>query len=124
MWGWLREFRNVWNEPTICSSCELLKVELSNERLEKQRLLNRLLAPQLQEPERLTAPEVQVPIGTKHIPWRVRQQMLEQADREKAQVIAEFKKRDAEARKANPTSITPATTIEELEQNLGIVEEK
>lgn len=121
MFNWLRELKEIWREPRVCLSCEVLKVELSNERREKQQLLDHLLTPRSQESERLIAPEPQVPIHGKHIPWAVRQQMLEQADREKAKTIQDFRKKDAEARKATPN---PVASIEDLEANLGIVQEK
>jgi hypothetical protein len=121
MFQWLREFREVWREKAPCDSCEVLKAELSNERREKQRLLDSLLAPKPVEPERLEAPEPKVPIGTRHIPWKVRQQMLEQADREKAQLLAEFKKKDAEIRGA---AKVPAEHIEGIESLFGVVKEQ
>jgi len=127
MWGWLREFQEIRHEnqlrkarlreaaiekQQLCNSCEVLKVELSNERREKEVLLNHLLSSR-QEPERLAAPEPQIQTSRQHVPWKVRQQMLEQEDRVKAQVLASFQKRDAEIR-----------NTAELEQTLGITGEK
>lgn len=126
MFNWLRELKEIWHTKAECQSCEILKLELSKERLEKQRLLDHLLTPKLPEPERLVAPEPQ-PIGPRHIPWKVKQQQLEEDDRNKArQVLAEFRAKEAAARNANPVpvNITPAITIEDLEANLGIVQEK
>jgi hypothetical protein len=124
MWGWLRELIEIRREGKVCQACEILKVELSNERREKEILLQHLLTPRPTEPERTTAPELQVPISRKHIPWKMRQQMLEEDDRKKAQVLAEFRKREEEARSVNPSLVVPAQSIEDLEKNLGVVQEK
>ena len=125
MFNWLRELKEIWREPRVCLSCEVLKVELSNERREKEMLLTHVLTPRPQLPEREVAPEPQVPITAKHVPWRVKQQMLEAEDRARAaQIMSEFKKKDVEVRQGHTAPITPATTIEDLENVLGIVEEK
>lgn len=125
MFNWLRELKEIWQTRAECSSCEVLKVELSNERREKEMFLRHVLTPKSVEPERLTAPEP-IPLPTnRHIPWKVRQQMLEAESREKARAMAEFKNRDAEIRQviSNTPGVSP-TSIEELEANLGIVQEK
>jgi hypothetical protein len=101
----------------------VLKLELGNERLEKQRLLDQILAPKVIEPEVTEAP-VPLPIKPRHIPHAVRQQMLEEDDRAKAEVLKKFAERDADSKLRAAKlarTITPATTIEDLEKQLGVV---
>ena len=126
MFDWLRELKEIWHEKAPCESCEILKVELSSLRREKELLLQHALYGKSLEPERIEAPEPQ-PLPSRHKPWKVKQQELEAADRVKAQqILREFRTKESAARNTNPVPIafTPASTIEELEQNLGIVEEK
>lgn len=85
-----------------CNTCEVLRAQLDESNRERRELLNRLL--EKDKPEPLTTPiEEFKPIGKQFVPWRVRQQMLEEEDRKKAQLM-----RDKAAEIAN------------LEKELGV----
>lgn len=72
---------------------------------ERRELLHRLIDVK-PEPPSVSETEKQVPIQPQFIPWRVRQQMLEQEDRKKAQLMKDKKEE-----------------IEQLEKDLGVVNE-
>lgn len=90
------EFRakraEVSQEEKICQSCETLKQQLEIANYEKQQLLNRIIEKPAPEPEKQPI-EVTRP---KMIPWNVRKQMLEREDREKAKLMKNAPKPDAE----------------------------
>jgi hypothetical protein len=103
----LEEYRKWHDRP--CSSCEILKVELENERLEKRKLLDKLLFPPEPKPDLNLETEYK-PVLPRHTPWSIRQAMLEREDRERAKVLAEFA---AMERNANPVK-----PVSELEKEL------
>lgn len=113
MWAWLAELYDIKRTDrelsSVCQSCEILKVELSNMRREKEILLQHVLnPPAATAPEPVSEPEL---IRPKHIPWRVKQQELETADRQQAaRIMQEFKA------KVNPVN------IEKLEKEMGIAD--
>jgi hypothetical protein len=63
-----------------------------------------------------------VSLGKGHIPFRIRQQAMEQADREKAEVIQRFHKKNAEIIVNRQAAADPRLSVEELEKKLGIVQ--
>jgi len=69
-----------------CETCEVLKMELSLAHIQNEKLLNSIIV----KPESIefntSSPEAILP---KYIPWRVKQQELERADRIKAQELKE-----------------------------------
>lgn len=76
-------------ERKVCDSCETLRQELAYERHEKEILLSRLL----EKPE--SPKEESKPVMNTRptaVPWRVRQQMLEQEDRAKAKLMRDAQK--------------------------------
>jgi hypothetical protein len=73
-------------EPVVCQSCENLKIQLDSITAENRRLLEFIMHPP-EATENRPAPEPIV--QRKNIPWRVRQQMLEAEDREKARLMKE-----------------------------------
>lgn len=76
-------------DERICTSCETLKLINAQLRLDNERLLNKLLEPQIiNEVKRneLNEPETFKP---RFIPWNVRKQMLETEDRERARLMRE-----------------------------------
>lgn len=94
-----------------CESCEILKMEIARLRDENSRLLDRILEkPSIAPP---ISSEGLKPIMPRNIPFRVRQQMLEAEDREKAQAIR---------RAQTITEVNPNTSqsIEEIEKELGV----
>ena len=70
-----------------CNTCEVLRSQLDESNRERRELLNRLLEHNSPEPPVAIPQEEMKPIGNQHIPWRVRQQMLEQEDRVKAKLM-------------------------------------
>ena len=85
---------------TACKTCSTLRELLEIEKFEKKQLLNHLL-----EPTTNSAPYEGEPkeIRPKSIPWRIRKEMLETEDRERARILA---KKNLE--------------ISELEKSLGV----
>jgi hypothetical protein len=71
-------------EPFSCPTCEVLKNELEVIRQERNDLLNRLLDKPKEEEIPPANPIELTPITPHHIPWRVRQQMLEEESVAKA----------------------------------------
>jgi len=97
--------REERKENKICESCETLKKQLEIANHNNDRLMARLL----DKPEPIVnqAPvEISRP---KTIPWRVKQQMLEAEDRQRAIALRSAGKPDA-----------PAPSTEELEKELGV----
>ena len=92
-----------------CAACEILGTQLAASERERKELLTRLLDKDKPEPPSKESEQIR-PIGAQHVPWRVRQQMLEEADREKSRLM-----------KAKKEEMAPA--IEALEQELGLKEE-
>lgn len=78
------EEREEVKEQTHCLSCETLQRQLEIANHEKAQLLDRLLAKPT-EPVVTGPPQAITP--PRNIPWRVRQQELEAADRERARVL-------------------------------------
>jgi len=73
-------------ESKVCASCETLKEQLESITHEKNKLLDRLLAPPVVETVVQPVREVTKPVN---VPWTVRRQMLEKEDREKARLMRE-----------------------------------
>lgn len=74
-----------------CETCEVLREQLASSERERRDLLARLLEKDKSEPlvQDREAPE---PITPQFIPWRVRQQLLEQEDRKAAALLRDKKK--------------------------------
>lgn len=88
------EIRESHKTEKVCESCETLKSQLATVNHEKSLLMARIMEKPEIVPEREKAPEMKFPITAQRMPWRVRQQMLEQNDREKARAIREAPKPD------------------------------
>lgn len=73
-------------EPQRCESCEILRSMLEESSKERRELLLRLLDKDKSEPPPTPIEEYK-PVGQTHVPWRVRQQMLEQEDRKQAELL-------------------------------------
>lgn len=98
MFQWLRELYEIRRDhrelSRVCQSCEVLKVELSKERREKEMLLQHVLHPKTEEVDKVELDPQ--PIKSRHVPWRVKQQELEAEDRQQAsRIMEEFKARVA-----------------------------
>jgi len=90
-------------DPRHCESCEILRTQLDESSRERKDLLMRLLDRDKPESPSIVSTDDMVPIKPQFTPWRVRQQMLEAEDREKARLMKEKVKE-----------------IDELEKEVGI----
>jgi uncharacterized protein YjaG (DUF416 family) len=103
-------------DPTVnsCKTCEVLRLQLDESNRERKYLLDKLLDKQVKsEPVVDETKELQ-PIKTTHyVPWRVRRELLEAEDREKARLLQQ-KKTEIEMSKKS---------TEELEKELQLDEE-
>lgn len=108
-------------ENKVCESCETLKMQLSIANAEKQQMLNSILSFTAPRQENQSSPPVDYEkLKPKMMTWNVRRQMLEAEDRKQAQILAEQKKKDAEAAKQAPAGQDRTAAIEELEKELGL----
>jgi len=73
--------------PVSCLTCEVLRDQLDKSEGERRDLLARLLEKDKPELPAQQPAEPNVPITPQHIPWRVKQQMLEQEDRQTARLM-------------------------------------
>ena len=96
-----------------------MKVEVERLRFQNEQLLNRILNPikPVEDKPIEVKPELLTP---KHIPWRVQQQALEKREREIAEQIR--KQRLTEVQSVTTENIQ-GKSIEQLEQELGVVQE-
>lgn len=94
------------DESKVCASCETLRSQLERLTFENDRLLSKLIDKpsevQIQQPIEVTKPRM--------IPWKLRQQMLESEDRERAKLMKDAPK---------PSTGT-SSSIEDLEKELGV----
>lgn len=142
MFDWLRELYEIRAEfrerSRVCASCETLRVELAATKIREQRLIERVLYPEASPRNDQAGQQAKVIVPPKNIPWAVRRQMLEKADRDKAVVIneqkeaarvqAEFDRRSAEIKAAaigespsvNGPTIVEGSQVEFLEKEMGI----
>jgi hypothetical protein len=105
--------------PIPCSTCEILRSLLDESIKERRELTARIVAhseplPLAKEKEEERPP---VPIQPTFIPWRVRQQMLEEEDRKQAQVI---RAKQNELAEQNRLMTNANKSVEELEEELKI----
>ena len=102
--GMWKQLVNKWFglSDAPCETCEILRMQLAESNAERKELLHRLLEPKQAEPPSTPVEDFQ-PITPQFIPWRVRQQMLEQEDRVKAKLTKE-----------------KAVEIDQLEKELGV----
>ena len=89
-------------DPISCETCEILRMQLAESNAERKDLLHRLLEKDKSEPPPSVIEE-HTPIQPQFIPWRVKQQMLEAEDRQRAKLMR-----------------NKAEEIQELEKELGI----
>lgn len=115
----LRKWFNL--EAPHCSSCMVLESQLIIANAERERLLSTML--EFTKPiaeEKHNVKDI-VPIHTRALPWRVRQQMLEENDRAKAAAMRRAAEESAQLNDTVPNK-QPITQehIEEVERQLGI----
>lgn len=77
-------------ESKVCSSCETLHQMLDQVNREKASLLESLLeSTRPREIETIKIPENNIePLRPPHVSWRIKQQMLESEDRERAKLLS------------------------------------
>ena len=92
-------------EPFPCNVCEVLRSQLDKVESERRELLQKLLAQSEPPPSSQEREKELRPILPQHVPWRVRQQMLEAEYRAQARLMKEKQKE-----------------ISELEKELGVGE--
>jgi len=85
-------------DPVSCTTCEVLRDQLDKSEVERRELLARLLEKDKPEPSIQPAEEMK-PITPQFIPWRVKQQMLEAEDRQRAKLMKDRTKEIAELEK-------------------------
>jgi len=86
-----------------CETCEVLRIQLAKSESERADLLSKLLAKDTPEPLQKQEAEEFKPIVPQYIPWRVRQQMLQEEDSKRAQLLKQS-----------------ADEIDKLEKELGV----
>lgn len=119
-----REERELAREESkVCLSCETLKSQLATANHEKQQLLNRVLElttpPKTEVKPTIITPEALKP---RSVPWRVRQQMLEEEDRNLAKTLADRQRQVKEA-ELQQQNVKEQQKLNELEKELGIEQE-
>lgn len=100
----LRE--EIKEDRTYCASCETLTRQLEIANFEKKQLLDRLLEKPAEQVENKVPVQISHP---KNIPWRVRQQELEAADRQRARLMKDAPK---------PQPIVDVVSTAELEKEV------
>src|SRR5687768_9606054 len=81
-------------EEPICRTCEVLSRELDTIRRERDALLNKILNPPVLELPKFEEIETKpVSLGRRHIPFQVRQQMLQENDRHSLKLMEDHKKK-------------------------------
>lgn len=116
------ENKRLQRENDVNEANEILKHELEVVRLENQRLLDRIL----EKPKEEVKPDITdlKPVTPMHLPWRVRQQMLEAEDRDRAKKLKQVQTEKVEASvefKTEATTDKPMS-VEALEKELGVEE--
>ena len=86
-----------------CNTCDVLRDQLEESNRERRELLQKLLDRGVPEPAPSVVSEELKPITPQFIPWRVKQQMLEQEDKRALQLKKE-----------------KAAEISQLEKELGV----
>lgn len=112
MWRILEKWLNL--EPVACPVCEVLRDQLDKSEMERRELLQRALAPSTPVVEHVDQ-TLHVPIQPAFVPWRVRQQLLENEDR-KANALLKEKKKEMDDLKGKDRS----AEIQKLERELGL----
>lgn len=77
----LNYFREKREEKLLCQSCEVLKFELNMMRIERDKLLDKIINPVTSPQEIVKEPINKVMLPRHHKNWKIRQQELEANDR-------------------------------------------
>src|SRR5687767_6423356 len=114
----------------VCNSCEVLKTQLEAANYQ----INQLTQAWINKDKIVISPpstEVLKLIMPRHVPWRVRQQELEAEDRKAAELMRAKTKeinippaeKKEENQSINVENVDRSKSIEELETELGVVDE-
>jgi hypothetical protein len=77
-------------ESRVCNSCEVLRNQVAILYEERDKLLDRLLSPQIQKEEpKFDTSNTKMRIPSNFMPWRVKRQMLEAEDKKAAALLKE-----------------------------------
>ena len=112
-------------ESAVCKSCDTLRFQLELTQQQVKTLLDALTHKDEVVPQQVSA-ELQ-PIMPRHVPWRVKQQMLESESRQAAAIL---KKKLDELNPDKPRTMhvtapaSPSISTEELEKEMDLVEEE
>lgn len=108
------------SEARQCKSCDTLRLALDQANREKHDLLNHIM--QLTIKSEVVEDKPYVPViadvKPKFVPWRVKQQELEAADRMTAKLMQDKKKEMDEATLKYEVKVPATATIEELENEV------
>lgn len=105
----LLEIRQEFRRETVCQSCETLKQQIETLRYDNQQLLGALVTKETKVETPIDTSNLK-PIKPRMIPWSQRRHMLEENDRQQAQLL----------KKAREEGATLKPETEELERELGI----
>jgi len=86
-------------EAKVCGTCEVLQLQVEKLQYTNDQLMSRILNPSNLETRPVVNEVNEAKLPTSHIPWRVRQQLLEKEDREKARLMRDAAKPLAEVEK-------------------------
>lgn len=100
---------NDREEKKFCQSCETLNMQLARVTEENKFLLNKLLTPETMIVVDNKKEDDKVILPRTHNPWRVKQQMLETEDREKAKIMKSAPK---------PQPVPSTTSSDDLEKEI------
>lgn len=83
MWNQWLEYKT---DKRICRNCEFLRIQLEAERIEREKLLDRITKPNI--PVEIVTPQPDLkPMGKRYVPFRVRQQMIEQEQLQSVELL-------------------------------------
>lgn len=83
---WSRVIEKLFGlNPVVCQSCETLRIVLDRQLDINRELTQSIIKPV--EPIQTRPNETMNPIAPNYMPWRVRQQMLQNEDRAKAAIL-------------------------------------
>lgn len=103
--NWLRRLLSIPQEP--CRGCEAYQQQMTHMIYENEKLLRYILEPKEMQAAAPIKEEEPEPIVPKIVPWKIRKEMLEREDRQKAALMKQAKEEQQQA-------------IEELENRLKV----
>lgn len=114
----LRKWFNL-DEP-ICQTCEYLKLQLEKSESERNRLINSLLNKSVDSTVAVEETEIKALNTSRYLPWHIKRQQLEAADKIKAEELREAEKLRINIEKEINNTKTDEL-VDKLEEELGVV---